>query len=85
MGAPSTDKVRNVVLVGHGGAGKTSLAEAMQVAVKRDFDAVVLDANLGGKPVDERLQITLTLIGITCLLTLMVLVCYLDFDRYLLR
>ncbi|MBE0475516.1 MAG: elongation factor G [Coriobacteriia bacterium] len=29
MGAPSTDKVRNVVLVGHQGAGKTSLAEAM--------------------------------------------------------
>jgi len=29
MGAPSTDKVRNVVLLGHGGAGKTSLAEAM--------------------------------------------------------
>ncbi len=29
MGAPSTDKIRNVVLVGHGNAGKTSLAEAM--------------------------------------------------------
>lgn len=29
MGATSTEKVRNVVFVGHGGAGKTSLAEAM--------------------------------------------------------
>ncbi len=29
MAAPGTDKVRNVVLVGQGGVGKTSLAEAM--------------------------------------------------------
>ncbi len=29
MGAPSTEKIRNVVLLGHGDAGKTSLAEAM--------------------------------------------------------
>ena len=38
-----------------------------------------------GKPVDEKLQITLTLIGIACLLSLMILVCYFDFDRYLLH
>ena len=29
MGASSTENVRNVVLLGHGDAGKTSLAEAM--------------------------------------------------------
>ena len=29
MGAPGTEDIRNVVLVGHGNAGKTSLAEAM--------------------------------------------------------
>jgi regulator of sigma E protease len=38
-----------------------------------------------GKPVDEKLQIRLTAIGIICLLSLMLLVCAFDFHRYLLR
>ena len=29
MNVYTTDKIRNVVLLGHGGAGKTSLSEAM--------------------------------------------------------
>ncbi len=29
MNVFTTDKIRNVVLLGHGGCGKTSLAEAM--------------------------------------------------------
>ena len=29
MNTYTTDKIRNVVLLGHGGCGKTSLAEAM--------------------------------------------------------
>jgi PAS domain S-box-containing protein len=31
----------------------STLEEAMRVAAKREFDGVLLDANLGGKPVDE--------------------------------
>ena len=37
-----------------------------------------------GKPVDERLQIALTWIGLLCLLTLMILVFALDIDRFFL-
>ena len=35
MAAPATEKVRNIVLVGQDGAGKTSLAEAMLFAAGR--------------------------------------------------
>jgi regulator of sigma E protease len=37
-----------------------------------------------GKPVDERLQVALTLLGVFCLLSLMVLVFALDIDRFFL-
>jgi regulator of sigma E protease len=37
-----------------------------------------------GKPVDERLQVALTLVGVFCLLSLMVLVFALDIDRFFL-
>jgi regulator of sigma E protease len=35
-----------------------------------------------GKPLNERLQVTLTLIGVGCLLSLMVLVFTLDIQRF---
>ena len=34
MKSPSPDKIRNIALVAHGDAGKTSLAEAMLLAGK---------------------------------------------------
>ena len=48
---PTTpDKIRNVALISHGGAGKTSLAEAM-----------LFDAGAGRRPVEQpvvRLEVT---------------------------
>ena len=32
MNVYTTEKIRNIVLLGHGGSGKTSLAEAMAVS-----------------------------------------------------
>ena len=46
MNVYTTDKIRNVVLLGHGGCGKTSLAEAMlYVAGATDRHGKVSDGN----------------------------------------
>lgn len=64
MEAPSTDKVRNVVLLGHGDAGKTSLAEAMLfMAGQTKRLGSVLDghSHLDHDPEEVRRGITLDL------------------------
>ena len=47
MNVYTTDKIRNVVLLGHGGAGKTSLAEAIAEALMEPFYVVNYDAIVG--------------------------------------
>ena len=64
MGAPSTDKVRNVVLLGHGDAGKTSLAEAMLFMAgqtKRLGSVAEGHSNLDYESEEMRRKITLNL------------------------
>ncbi len=64
MGAPSTDKVRNVVLLGHGDAGKTSLAEAMLFVAgqtKRLGSVADGHSNLDYEAEEVRRKITLNL------------------------
>ncbi|MDO8987532.1 MAG: GTP-binding protein, partial [Coriobacteriia bacterium] len=66
MGAPSTEKIRNVVLVGHGGAGKTSLAEAMLYmagATKRlgSVDEEHSDLDYDSEEIKRKMSINLAL------------------------
>lgn len=66
LGAPSTEKIRNVVLVGHGGAGKTSLAEAMLYmagATKRlgSVDEEHSDLDYDSEEIKRKMSINLAL------------------------
>lgn len=63
MGATETDKVRNVVLVGHQGAGKTSLAEAMMFLAgeTKRLGKVGGSSNLDHDPEEVKREFTVNL------------------------
>lgn len=63
LGATETDKVRNVVLVGHQGAGKTSLAEAMMFLAgeTKRLGKVGGSSNLDHDPEEVKREFTVNL------------------------
>ena len=64
MSSPSTERIRNVVLVGHSGGGKTTLAEALSGAgvapgASVDHGTSVLDTE--PEEVKRRMSLSLAL------------------------